>query len=190
MNHITGTTEIYSGRKGCTRNPKIHVSVGTEYCHAGSISHSTNRWLHAPGPQQVRGGAFPPPGGSCSPEISLPPSPGISQPQSTNPRVKASSASGRGGLPRGRPAPGRQRARGDSRGWLGQRRPPCSTGTFCRASQRRGAHCRTPAESSRVRHLRPASPTRSCHNSLYPGREGPALSLSCLPIPVPGRWSS
>lgn len=107
MNHITRTTEIYSGRKGCTRNPKFHVSVGTEYCHAGSISHSTNRRLHAPGPQQVRGGAFPPPGGSCSPEISLPPSPGISQPQSTNPRVKASSASGRGGHGGGRRQGGR-----------------------------------------------------------------------------------
>lgn len=113
MNHTTRTTEIYSGRRECTR--KTHVSVGTEHCHAGSASHSTNRRQHVLGPGRQEAGLFHLPVGPVAQDpvglLPLPPLPTprwISQPQTTSRLARASSARAQGSL---REA-GRRRARG------------------------------------------------------------------------------
>lgn len=198
MNHTTRTTEIYSWRRECTR--KTHVSVGTEYCQPVSKSFNQQKTARA-WPWQAGGGAFPPPCRSCSPGSSRPPtttppnSRWISQPQTTSRLARASSARAQGSLREAGAGAGPGATEAALRAWrthgvdFGQTRPPYSTGTCCRALQRRSeAPPPAPPVLRAARPVGPASPALFHHN-FYPTRWGPALPLSGPLIAVQGSWS-
>ena len=177
--------------EGVQEKPNKHVSVGTEHCHAGPVSFNQQKTARA-WPRKAGGGAFPPPCRSCSPGSSRP-SPTTTPPNSPldfpTPNHQSSCKGKQREGPRQPPRRGRAgaepgaaeaalRAWEDSRGWLGQSRPPYSTGTCCRALQRRSTHRRPP-----VPVLRGAPPVAPCG----PREPRPVPSQSALFYPLGAR---
>lgn len=73
MNHTTRTTEIYSGRRECTRKTK-QARFSWYWTLPRWVSKSFNQQKTARAwPWQAGGGVFPPPCRSCSPGSSRPP---------------------------------------------------------------------------------------------------------------------